>query len=123
MPKNMTPEQLVRFLAVKGMGAQKVLTVTRCDDFIGVWMDDERWKHAWNPLIDANDMLELVKAMQKQDWQLILNVGFESEPILATFINHRVNSKPDQFATLDPDIKTAVCLAAAKALRAMKEKL
>ena len=122
-PENMTPAELVRFLAGEGMGYRSHGGICHTEDGSEFWFVQisDSGPVPWNPLTDANDLLMLVEAMQKKDWQLILNVGFESEPILATFINHRVNSNPDQFATIDHDIKTAVCIAAAKALMQMKE--
>ena len=114
---DISKEELVRFLAVEGMGLKPW---GEPEDFC-FWPAGKGTPFRWDPLTDANDLLMLVEAMKNKEWQLNLHTGLPLEPNLASFINHRITSLPDETTTLDKDLKNAVCRAAYKALKIAKE--
>lgn len=119
-PGKMTPEQLVTLLAKKAMGWEKVKTVTRCGEFIGIWRNDERWRLPWNPLKVADNTDMVVDALAREGWEIVETTYFDSE-VTHTAVTLLRNGTciPEQDG---PGRKRAVCLAAAMATAKTKGK-
>ena len=117
-PTNMTDEELVKLLAVEGMGWTPLEDIPE-----QWWVDANRdcYPMSWNPLTDASDMLMLIEAMQKKGFAIRIEW-------LAYPENHELPIRANVLK--QPDIEThrwaetpqrAFCLAAVEALAALKE--
>jgi len=118
MSENITPEQLVRFLAVKGMGYEKH---PEFEKSVYTWFDPKSGKTMrFDPVNSPADRDMLVERMRekgiviKMQWNLCGDVSIG-------ICNTKARG-PETWNHLSADTPgDAVCLAAAKALMAMKE--
>ncbi len=118
-PEDMKPEELVRFLAVEGMG--RTGGIESAPDSPGhekmfwfVYFDDEaNIDECWNPLSDANDRDMLVERMRELGWEIAIAWGVGNEPRFAFAKRGPVYEK-----CYDEDASYAFCIAAAKAIQA-----
>ena len=117
-PEQWTPKEQVRFLAINAMSWKH----SPCISEVGcgyyrkqdmTWVGDDRW----NPLTSGDDMLAVIEAMRRKGFKLtiLISDGVHS-PYDVNILNHEI--------TVVADADTpgrAVCIAAIKALLAMKE--
>ena len=122
--ESMTPEQIVRELAeAMGYDMSRIFDVM-LDGTIWMMNIDDEYETTWNPLTDANDRDMLVEAMRKKGWCLGLTYMWLSD-VEAEFTSMGVSltAFPKYFtiSSTKDTVGMAVCLAALKSLRAMKE--
>ena len=119
-----SPEELVRFLAVEGMGYRNGSVQYDGDDWWYIYRDEATGRDAcWNPLTDADDMLMLVDKMREKGWYLSVFYEHSPDAIEAEFtlVGKGAINLASESNQAD-GINEAVCRAAYKALMAAKEK-
>ena len=113
----MTPEELVRFLAVEVMECEKLPWIIQD----GVWWRYDTKKDMmflWNPLTNANDTFMVTAAMMEK--------GFGPQCVIEAnglwmWIFRTEESNWTEHRAVHKDFKHAVCRAAAKAIQAKEE--
>jgi hypothetical protein len=119
----MTDAEIIRELAEDAMGYSEVPSptghATLYNDGSG---DKDKDYFLWNPSTNANDMLMLVNAMENKGFIFAIHTWSSTDKPNGKTVDiwcPSVSSKPTR--GYGPDFKRTICLAALKALRAMKE--
>jgi len=124
LPEQWTPEEQVRFLAVEAMG----WTIGyKPPSRVPYWCQQGAYVknlRCFNPLTSGDDMLAVMKAMRKKKFAFDIYIKTRSKEAEEYFV--RLNDEDDsrklqnRFAYAST-LNRAVCIAAIKALLAMKE--
>jgi len=122
---DMTDAEMIRVLAVEGMGAE--LCEVTADysfwivDSVVLGRADARYSGRWNPLTNANDRDMLKRAMMKRGFYVSTYCSFlaAGEHVLVT-IEQGCLSEIDEHAEADNENR-AFCIAAVKAIQALMQ--
>ena len=112
---DITPAEMVKFLAVEAMGWSRVV-IRRGEVQYLLRVRGTGWQ-IFDPLADGNHMLALIEAVWER-FKIRICIARENDGIFSAL----AVSKTILEQCYDHDIKTAVCKAAYKALKAAEEK-